>query len=118
MVWAVDPADLDPRIAGDRGVKHVRTTAGSFLHDTDRTFDLIVNDMRMTPPLSCELMLSASGHLNPGGKIIQTLKISPHHGLEMVRQSLQTLRRRYEFDFVRQLHHNRNEVTVVAHHRG
>ena len=115
MVWAVDPADLDPRIAGDRGVKHVRTTAGAFLHETDRTFDLIVNDMRMTPPLSTELMLSASGHLNPGGKIIQTLKISPHHGLEMVRQSLQTLRRRYDFDFVRQLQHNRNEVTVVAH---
>ncbi len=118
MVWAVDPADLDPRIAGDRGVKHVRTTAGTFLHDTDRTFDLVVNDMRMTPPLSCELMLSASGLLNPGGMMIQTLKISPHHGLDMVRQSLHTLRRRYDLDFVRQLQHNRNEVTVVAHHRG
>lgn len=118
MVWAVDPADLDPRIASDRGVKHVRTTAGAFLHDTDRTFDLIVNDMRMTPPLSCELMLSASGHLNPGGMMIQTLKISPHHGLDMVRQSMQTLRRRYDLDFVRQLQHNRNEVTVVGHHRG
>ena len=117
MVWAIDPADLDRRIAGDPGVRHVRTTAGAFLRDTDCTFDLIVNDMRMTPALSSELMLSAAGHLNPGGMIIQTLKISPHHGLEMVRQALQLLRRRYELDFVRQLQHNRNEVTVVAHAR-
>jgi 23S rRNA (cytidine2498-2'-O)-methyltransferase len=114
-VWAIDPGNLDPRLVADRGVHHVRTTAGSFFHTSERTFDLIVNDMRMTPALSTELMLTASGHLNPSGMIIQTLKISPHHGLEMVRNALSTLRRRYDIDLVRQLHHNRNEVTVVAH---
>jgi len=45
---------------------------------------------------------------------IQTLKITPHGSLRTVRKSLETLRADYEILFARQLHHNRNEVTVVA----
>ena len=116
-VWAIDPGNLDPRVLTDRKVHHIRTTANTFFQQSDQTFDVIVNDMRMTPQLSTELMLTASGHLKPRGMIIQTLKISESHALDMVRQSLRALRGRYEIDFARQLHHNRNEVTVVAHRR-
>jgi 23S rRNA (cytidine2498-2'-O)-methyltransferase len=111
-VHAVDPADLDRRLAGDRGIRHVRTTAGEFLRATDRTFDIAVNDMRMEPELSCRVMLDAAERLRPGGLAVVTLKIGTR--LDVARRCLELLRRRYRIDFARQLHHNRHEVTVVG----
>ena len=110
----MDPADLDARVASDRNVHHVRTTAGAFLSATSQHFDLIVNDMRMTPTRSCGVMLNAARCLNPGALAILTLKISPQQPLRAVREALELLRRSYEIRFARQLYHNRNEVTVVA----
>jgi 23S rRNA (cytidine2498-2'-O)-methyltransferase len=117
-VWAVDPADLDPRVVTDPGVRHVRTTAGRFLAETDLKVDVVVNDMRMVPELSCAVMLQAAKRLRPGGLAIVTLKLSPREALATVTQSLRQLRRSYEILFARQLFHNRNEVTVVARRRG
>jgi len=112
-VWAVDPAALDPRIARDPEVHHIRTAAGPFLSSTKLKPDLIVNDMRMAAELSASVMLSASRMLKPGGLAVQTLKISPNGALATVRNALRMLRQEYQVVFVRQLHHNRNEVTVV-----
>lgn len=113
-VWAVDPAPLDARLAGDPAVHHVATTAGAFLARTDRSFDLVVNDMRMVPSRSCTTMLAASHRLRPGGCGIVTLKLSPHEPLRVVAASFGLLERVYEVLFARQLFHNRNEVTVVC----
>ncbi|MGC4106842.1 MAG: SAM-dependent methyltransferase [Thermomicrobiales bacterium] len=118
QVTAVDPGNLDPRIARDPGVTHVRKTAGVFLKDSTQRFDVVVNDMRMAPSMSVDLMLSCWAHLNPNGMIVVTLKLSPHHAADVVRQSVMRLRQRYEIDLVRQLQHNRNEVTVVGRRRG
>jgi 23S rRNA (cytidine2498-2'-O)-methyltransferase len=111
-VHAVDPADLDPRLRGDRGVTHFRTTAGEFLRTTDRMFDVAVNDMKMEAELTCRVMLDAAERLRPGGLAVVTLKIGAR--VDAVRKHLDLLRRRYRIDFARQLHHNRNEVTVVG----
>lgn len=116
-VWAVDPADLDPRVARDADVHHERTTTGQFLARTNRMFDVIVNDMRMTAPLSASLMLEAVDRLRPGGWAIMTVKLSPKAPLATVSSALQSLRRVYTIRFARQLFHNRNEVTVVAQRR-
>jgi len=113
-VWAVDPAALDPRLAGDRGVRHVRTTAGPFLADTDILADVVVNDMRMDPDLSTRIMLQAAARVRGGGLMIQTLKVTPHHTLGTVRRALAALGAAYEITWAGQLAHNRNEVTVVG----
>lgn len=112
-VWAVDPGDLDRRLAGREGLHHVRTTAGPFLAETTETFDLVVNDMRMAPGLSASIMNSAVQHLSPDGLGIMSLKISPQHPLAMVDGAFRLLREHWEPVFVRQLHHNRNEITAV-----
>lgn len=114
QVWAIDPADLDPRVVSDPGVHHIRTTAGRFLAETQLEAGLIVNDMRMTVELSVSVMRGAMRRLKPEGMIIQTLKITPHGALRTVRNALSALSQDYEIIFARQLHHNRNEVTVVA----
>jgi 23S rRNA (cytidine2498-2'-O)-methyltransferase len=113
-VWAVDPAQLDPRIVADRGVQHMQTTAGAFLAATTRRFDVVVNDMRMTPELSCQAMLHAAQRLKPGGLAIVTLKLFKHNALATVENAVAILKRAYAIVFVRQLFHNRHEVTVVA----
>lgn len=113
-VWSVDPAALDPRIASEPGVHHVRTTAGEFFRSSTMRFDLAVNDMRMSPVLSCQVMLDAAPHLRPGAFAIVTLKTGTQRPVETVRRCLRLLGRAYEVAHARQLHHNRQEVTVVA----
>ncbi len=112
-VVAVDPGALDDRLANDDGISHVTTTAGPYLAQLGEPVDLVVNDMRMIPALSVELMLAASRHVRPGGLGVMTLKLTPHHALETIDRALGDLRRGWDVVFVRQLYHNRNEATVV-----
>lgn len=116
-VWAVDPGQLDPRLASASGIHHVKMTAGPFLRMTDVEADLIVNDMRMDPDLSTRTMLEAAIRLKPGGMMIQTLKVTPHDPVRVVRQALATLGAAYDIEWAGQLQHNRNEVTVVGRKR-
>lgn len=116
-VWAVDPGDLDPRLLSDRSIYHARTTAGEFLRSNRVAFDVVVNDMRMEPLLSCRMMIDAAPHLAPGGLGVVTLKTGTRRVLETVRECLTSLSRSYDVVHARQLHHNRHEVTVVVRAR-
>lgn len=117
-VVAVDPGALDPRLAGDDGITYVPQTAAPYLARTAERFDLVVNDMRMMPRMSVEVMLAAARHLVPGGLGVMTLKLTPHHATATVAGALADLRRGYEVAFARQLYHNRNEATVVVRRPG
>jgi 23S rRNA (cytidine2498-2'-O)-methyltransferase len=112
-VWSVDPAGLAPRLTADPLVHHERTTTGRFFRATSLRFDLVVNDMRMTPRLSCETMLDAAQVLNPGALGVVTLKLGPKNPGRTVRSCLDLLGQRYRVLVARQLHHNRHEVSVV-----
>ncbi|HEX3724051.1 MAG TPA: SAM-dependent methyltransferase [Nitrolancea sp.] len=117
-VWAVDPGALDPRVAADPNVHHAEMTAARYLAETNLKFDLVANDMRMTPILSSKLMLEAANRLKPGGLGIITLKITPHKPRDVIEDCFSILRRRYDIVFASQLFHNRNEVTVVVRRAG
>jgi 23S rRNA (cytidine2498-2'-O)-methyltransferase len=116
-VHAVDPADLDPRVAGDPGVVHHRTTAGEFLRSARERFDIVVNDMRMTPERSSRVMVDAARHLRPGAYGIATLKLDAADAVRQVDRALGILSRAYDIEFARQLQHNRHELTVVTRRR-
>ena len=110
-VLAVDPATLDPRL---RGVRHVHSTVGEFLrHPPRERFDLIVNDMRMDARMSARTQVSVARYLAPGGTAVVTLKIGRRAPLAEVRDAVRILREAYEVRGVRQLFHNRNEVTAA-----
>jgi 23S rRNA (cytidine2498-2'-O)-methyltransferase len=115
-VVAVDPGDLDPRLAGDPGVRHVRTTAHEFLRSSRQRFDVAVNDLRMDATLSSRLMVDAAAHLREGAPAVLTLKCGTNRVLELVERCLSVLRTRYELQLVRQLQHNRHEITAVLRH--
>lgn len=116
-VWAVDPGELDPRVAADPGVHHVRTTAGEFFRSTALDFDLAVNDMRMDPELSCRFMRDAAVRLRPGALAVVTLKVGVNRPLQALRRCREILDDDYEPVFARQLQHNRHELTLVARRR-
>lgn len=113
-VWAVDPAALDPRLVTDPEVHHAQTTAAAFLAETTERFDVVLNDMRMIPDMSCRLLVQAAGRLKPAGLAIITLKLFRHDALADVQHALTILRQAYEVLHARCLSHNRHEVTVVA----
>jgi 23S rRNA (cytidine2498-2'-O)-methyltransferase len=113
-VWSVDPGDLDPRVAADRRVHHVKATAGNFFRTNQVKFDVVVNDMRMDQVMSARVMLDAVPQLRRGALAIVTLKGGGRNPLDSARRGLEVLSKEYDVLHARQLHHNRREITVIA----
>ncbi len=120
-VIAVDPANLDPRLSRRAGLEHYRGYAENYLQEALRKrtrFDMIVNDMRMDAHEAARTLDKAAACLRTDGIVISSLKL-PHetpeiHPLTTLNEALRILRKRYGLVQVRQLFHNRQEVTVVA----
>jgi 23S rRNA (cytidine2498-2'-O)-methyltransferase len=113
-VHAVDPADLDASLLADPGVVYHRTTAGEFLKTTPEHFDIVVNDMRMVPELSAQVMVDAAARLRPGAYGVFTLKLDAPDAVNQVDRAIKIFGARFELEFARQLQHNRHELTVVG----
>lgn len=112
-VTAVDPAELDPRVASDAGVRYKRLTAEVYLrHDSDQ-FDLIVNDMRMDARDSARLMVKYAPRLYMSGLAIMTLKLPAIGRSAVLEEAFTILRRAWVITHARQLFHNRSEITVA-----
>jgi 23S rRNA (cytidine2498-2'-O)-methyltransferase len=112
-VTAVDPADLDPRLAEDSGVRHLKMTAEAYLANEPDTFDLIVNDMRMDARDSARLMVQYARCLYPHGQVIMTFKLPEANRRQVVHHAFTILRDAFEVVAARQLFHNRSEITVL-----
>ncbi|NJN82271.1 MAG: 50S rRNA methyltransferase [Caldilineaceae bacterium] len=112
FVTAVDPGDLDPRVAKDRGVRHKRMTAEEYLARDPDQFDLIVNDMRMDGRDSSRLMVAYAPQLYPGGIALLTLKLPKFQRREILDHCFKILANAYDITGARQLFHNRSEITV------
>ncbi len=111
-VVAVDPAELDPRLAADHGVRHLQTLAQRFLPTAER-FSVIVNDIRLDARDSAWLMNEAAPALEPGGVGVITLKLPHDNFAKIAYHALSILRSGYTIVGARQLFHNRSEVTAV-----
>ncbi|WP_446665940.1 SAM-dependent methyltransferase [Flexivirga sp. B27] len=117
-VHSVDPAALDDGVSALPGVIHHRETAGDFVREYDGDpVDLIVNDMRMVPQLTAHTMVEAAPLLRPGGQAVITLKLGTNNPEKQIDEALEMLAAVYDPSFMRQLQHNRHEVTLVATRR-
>ena len=113
-VTAVDPAALDDRLKKDKRVTHYVGTAQAYFRAAHDPCDMMVNDMKMDSAESAALMVEGIGCLKPGGTGILTLKL-PEDVSEWrprVDQAREILQAAYTVRGMRQLFHNRNEVTV------
>lgn len=117
-VTAVDPAALDARLAKDRRITHVRTTAQAYL-ESPTPCDVLVNDMKMDSEQSAALMVESAACLRAGGDALLTLKLPENDSewLPRIAQSMDILEKAYQVVGKRQLFHNRNEITVYMKKR-
>jgi 23S rRNA (cytidine2498-2'-O)-methyltransferase len=120
-VIAVDPANLDPRLARRQGLEHYKGYAENYLeeaHIKRSKFDLIVNDMRMDARDAARLLARASQCLRSDGFVISVFKL-PHatptiNPLATFREAMSILKGSYSHVQAHQLFHNRQEITVLA----
>jgi 23S rRNA (cytidine2498-2'-O)-methyltransferase len=111
-VTAVDPGELDPRLASDRNIRHKRMTAEEYLRNDPDQFDVIVNDMRMDGRDSARLMVSYTPQLYTHGLALMTLKLPQQQRQPVLDHSFKLLKQAYIIAGARQLFHNRSEITV------
>ena len=115
LVTAVDPASLDPRVEADPGVTHYRGLSQDFLRECgEREYDLLVNDMRMDALQSARTTLEALPLLRRGGLAVITLKLPEKGSLKKAREATACLAKEVGPVYVRQLYHNRSEITFVG----
>ncbi|MDD6262891.1 MAG: SAM-dependent methyltransferase [Clostridiales bacterium] len=112
-VTAVDPAELSPDVLRLPGVTHFRGTSQQFLETSRGQFDVVVNDMKLDIPESARVMAECAGLLAPGGLAVMTFKLKPKKWTAQINSGLSVLERAYSLVGLRQLFHNRSEVTAV-----
>ena len=112
-VTAVDPNKLSDMLRGNKNVEYHKCLAEDFIKSLDKKYDLIVNDMRMHAVESAKLMVEAHKNLKENGYAVVTLKLSKRDKSATIKNGLDILRKKYEVLFVKQLFHNRSEITVV-----
>jgi 23S rRNA (cytidine2498-2'-O)-methyltransferase len=104
-------------LEGHPGLTYIPTLAGPFLAENTQQFDVVVNDMRMEPGLSASIMNSAVRFVPSGGLGIMTIKLPPGSPLRMIDATVAALRKEWDIQTVRQLFHNRHEVTAILRRR-
>ena len=110
-VVAVDPADLHPSVEEMSNVTHLRCRAEDLPEDIGE-FDLITNDMNISPTESAEIMNALAELLRGGGAAIMTVKFVTRERRRHTREAIRILEEAYTDFKVKRLPHNRNETTV------
>ena len=113
-IRAVDPGELHPSLRADWGVLSIRQSAENYhktLNPRDR-FSVVLNDMRIDARQSARVMVMYAPHLHPQGWAIMTVKLPQQSGQRVLNHTLAILQPTYHIAGVRQLFHNRHEVTL------
>jgi 23S rRNA (cytidine2498-2'-O)-methyltransferase len=111
-VTAVDPGELDPRLAADSNVRHLKMTAETYLQQEPDLYHVIVNDMRLDGRDSARLMVGYAPFLYRDGIAIMTLKLPENGRAAVIDHALNILHPAYTIAAARQLFHNRSEITL------
>lgn len=117
-VVAVDPGDLAESLQSDRNVMHHRQLVQQYLPNCRDRFDLIVNDMRMDAVDSAKNMIAARKTLKENGIALMTLKLPSKGVKSVIANAIIILEKEYEVIGIRNLFHNRQEVTLAMRSSG
>ncbi|WP_164013598.1 23S rRNA (cytidine(2498)-2'-O)-methyltransferase RlmM [Pyxidicoccus trucidator] len=113
-VVAVDPAKLMPELAANRRVTHVQESA--FAYAPEEPVDWLFCDMAWRP-LEVAQLLAKWGRKGWARQLVANIKLPMKDKNPMLLRVRQTLTKEggWEGLVVRQLYHDRDEVTVTAH---
>lgn len=111
QVTAVDRAPLDKDVQALPGVRFIKRDAQHFRDNPD-TYDIITNDMNRDPVQSAKILASLAPALRKGCPFVMTIKLmgnDPEKTIQGVRKILDAS---LQVRSIRQLFHNRDEVTL------
>ena len=114
-VVAVDPAELDPRVAALTNVRHLRGRAGDpeLAAGLAGPFDLISCDMNLAPEESAGVMCELAPLLKADGWAIMTVKYVTRQRRRHQEEALAKLSECYRDIRMKRLPHNAHETTAV-----
>lgn len=110
-VTAVDTGDMDERLLKHPGLTFIKANA-SELQLEKSSFDLLTSDISWNPKNTARLINSASEYLAAGGAAVVTLKLMGEKVRKTIKEVLAIYKEVFEVLQVRQLFHNRDEVTL------
>ncbi|TJY44222.1 methyltransferase domain-containing protein [Cohnella pontilimi] len=110
-VTAVDPAEMDPSLYKNPRFRHLKQNA-SDVSFPPGTFDLLVCDMSWDPHRTCRLVSALSPAMTAGASGIITLKLMYRKPLQTLRELMEEYADHFDIRKVKQLFHNREEVTM------
>ena len=112
-VIAVDPANMSPTLRGHRGLRHVKDSA--FRFRPEEPVDWLLCDMAWRP-LEVAQMLGRWGQQRWARQLVANIKLPMKDKLPIVARVRDTLAQAgWRGLLVRQLYHDRDEVTVTAY---
>ncbi|MBB6669177.1 SAM-dependent methyltransferase [Cohnella nanjingensis] len=110
-VTAVDPAVMHPSLVGHPMLRHLRQNAAE-LSFAPGSFDLLVCDMSWDPHHTCRIVSQLAPALSAGASGLITLKLMYRKPLQTIADLLEDYREAFDVRRVKQLFHNRDEVTL------
>jgi len=116
QVTAVDTGDMDDRLYKYPGFRFIKTNA-SELELAKDSFDLLTSDVSWNPKNTARLIVNASEYLKAGGTAVVTLKLMGDKVRKTIKEVLVLYKEVFEILEVRQLFHNRDEVTLYLRKR-
>lgn len=116
QVTAVDTGDMDDRLYKYPGFKFIKANA-SELTLMKESFDLLTSDISWNPKNTARLIIGASEYLKPGGTAVVTLKLMGDKVRKTIKEVLNIYKEIFEILEVKQLFHNRDEVTLYLRKR-
>lgn len=110
-VTAVDTGEMDERLYNSPGLKYIKANV-SDLNLDEGYFDLLTSDISWNPKNTAKMINRASAFLKDGGDAVVTLKLMGEKVRRTIREVLEIYREVFEVVSVKQLFHNRDEVTL------
>ncbi|RUS46832.1 SAM-dependent methyltransferase [Cohnella sp. AR92] len=115
-VTAVDPAEMDESLLLNPHLRHIRKNAAE-VSFAPGSFDLLVCDMSWDPHHTCRIVSELAPALSAGASGIITLKLMYRKPMHTIQDLLQEYKKHFEIRKVKQLFHNREEVTIWVKRR-
>ncbi|MBN1458964.1 MAG: hypothetical protein JXA57_05470 [Armatimonadetes bacterium] len=118
-VVAVDPANLDAKVAALPNVRHLRCRAEELLDRDDliSSFDLLTCDMNVDPRQAAQMLCQLAPVLKEGARAIMTIKYVSRARRRHEQEARETLAEQYEEIRIGRLPHNARETTAVMRKR-
>lgn len=115
-VTAVDTGDMDPRLNKFKNFTYIKTNA-SELELQEQSFDLLTSDISWNPKNTAVLVNKAARFLKADGFAIVTVKLMGEKVKRTIRETGEIYQEVFDILAIKQLFHNRDEVTMLLKKR-